>query len=240
MSIPRVANALGYIDDDLISGAITYTKKKKKHNWLKWSIMAACLCFALTAAIVHMLSPLKTNVVETDRLRLATSVDSLKAVSDIIVVAHVEHVGENTLIRTETGDIISGYTNTTITVDAIFKGNIQIDNSLVVTEECYTTALGTIFWTQHGYMPMRSGSKYILFLKAYPDDSDFAGKYFPIDLEYGKYVIPLEFSGNVIEALSNNRHKLEIGEATDLKVYLEWYYSIMSEYFSTGGISLFR
>lgn len=72
-----------------------------------------------------------------------------------------------------------------------------------------------VFWTQQGYMPMQAGSKYILFLKAYPDDSDFAGKYFPIDLEYGKYVIPFEFPGGGIEALSNNRQKLEIGEATE-------------------------
>ena len=236
MSIPRVANALGYIDDELVAGAIVYTRKKNKHNWLKWGNMAACLCLLMTVSIVYLLSPLKTNVVETDRLQLATSVDSLKAISDIIVVAHVDRAGENTLIRAETGDIISGYTNTTITVDAIFKGNIQIDNSLVVTEECYTTALGTIFWTQQGYMPMQAGTKYILFLKAYPDDSDFACKYFPIDLEYGKYVIPLEFPVNDIEALSDNREKLEIGETTDLNVYFEWYYSIMSEYFSTGKI----
>ena len=236
MSIPRVANALGYIDDELVTGAIVCTRRKNKQNWLKWGTMAACLCLLITVSIVHLLSPLKTNVVETDRLLLATSVNSLKAISDIIVVAHVDRAGENTLIRAETGDIISGYTNTTITVDAAFKGNIQIDNSIVVTEECYTTALGTIFWTQQGYMPMQTGSKYILFLKAYPDDSDFAGKYFPIDLEYGKYVISFELPGNNIEALSNNRQKLEIGEATDLNVYFEWYYSIMSEYFSTGKI----
>ena len=54
---------------------------------------------------------------------------------------------------------------------------------------------------------MRAGAKYILFLKAYPDDSDFARKYFPVDLEYGKYVISLEFPGNGIEALSNNHQK---------------------------------
>ena len=56
--------------------------------------------------------------------------------------------------------------------------------------------------------------------------------YYPVDLEYGKYIIPSDFSANSFESISNNREKLEIGAATDLDSYFEWYYTIMQEYMS--------
>jgi len=215
-----------------VSGAVEYKRTKKKHSWMKWGAVAACLCLVMATAIVHLLSPLKTNVVATDRGQLATSVNSLKAVRDLILIAYADQAGENTLIHAETGDIVSGYTNTRLTIDTVFKGDVQTDSQIAITEECYTTAFGTVFWTQQGYVPIQPGTKYLLFLKAYPDDSDFAGMYYPVDLEYGKYVIPSDINANRLETLSNSREKLEIGTATDLDVYLEWYYTIMQEYMS--------
>ena len=41
MSIPKMANAMGYIDDDLVTGAIEYKRTKKKNSWLKWGAMVA-------------------------------------------------------------------------------------------------------------------------------------------------------------------------------------------------------
>ena len=41
MSIPRIAKALNYIDDDLVSGAVTYTRQKRKW-WKNWRAIAAC------------------------------------------------------------------------------------------------------------------------------------------------------------------------------------------------------
>ena len=38
---------MSYIDDDLVSGAVTYTRKKKS-GWLRWGAMAACLCLVIT------------------------------------------------------------------------------------------------------------------------------------------------------------------------------------------------
>ena len=35
MKTPRIANAIGQIDDDLIADAAKYKTKNKKH-WLKW------------------------------------------------------------------------------------------------------------------------------------------------------------------------------------------------------------
>lgn len=44
MSIPKIAKAMDYIDDDLVSGAIEYKRTKKKNTWVKWGSIAACLC----------------------------------------------------------------------------------------------------------------------------------------------------------------------------------------------------
>ena len=51
MKISRITNAVGCIDDDLISGAACEVATKKT-PWIKWGTMAACLCFAVIAAFV--------------------------------------------------------------------------------------------------------------------------------------------------------------------------------------------
>ena len=50
MSIPKMAKAMGYIDDDLVSGAVEYKRTKKKNSWMKWGAMAACLCLVVVGA----------------------------------------------------------------------------------------------------------------------------------------------------------------------------------------------
>lgn len=46
MSIPKMANAVGYTDDDLIAGAMEY-KRTKKNGLRKLAALAACLCLIL-------------------------------------------------------------------------------------------------------------------------------------------------------------------------------------------------
>ena len=50
MSTPKLAIAMNYIDDDLVSGAVEYKRTKKKNSWLKWGAMAACLCLVVSIA----------------------------------------------------------------------------------------------------------------------------------------------------------------------------------------------
>lgn len=59
MKNERLLNAIGKIDDDMISNAAQDTKAKKKHSWGKWGAMAACLC--LVAAIIIPISQRQTN-----------------------------------------------------------------------------------------------------------------------------------------------------------------------------------
>ena len=49
VNTPKLAIAMNYIDDDLISGAIDYMPAPKKANiiWFRHAIVAACLCLAV-------------------------------------------------------------------------------------------------------------------------------------------------------------------------------------------------
>ena len=56
MKTPRLALAMGYIADDLVSKAIEYNPAHKKvispfHNWIKWIAVAACLCIVVIGSM---------------------------------------------------------------------------------------------------------------------------------------------------------------------------------------------
>ena len=50
MQTPRIVNAVGHIDDDLVSGA-NRAKVVKKNPWLKWGSIAACFAVMLMAVV---------------------------------------------------------------------------------------------------------------------------------------------------------------------------------------------
>lgn len=54
MKIPRIADALNQIDDDIVNDAAR-TKKAKNNNWLKWGSIAAC--FVVMLAIMFTVMP---------------------------------------------------------------------------------------------------------------------------------------------------------------------------------------
>ena len=51
MKIPKIANAVGYIDDDLIKAAAENQRTTKRKSWVKRGAIAACIavCIALGA-----------------------------------------------------------------------------------------------------------------------------------------------------------------------------------------------
>ena len=49
MKTPRTANAVGHIDDDLITAAADMKKKAKHRPWLKWGSIAACFAVLIIA-----------------------------------------------------------------------------------------------------------------------------------------------------------------------------------------------
>lgn len=61
MKTPRIANAVGLIDEDLVIGAANSTKTVNKNNRLKWSSIAACFAILLAAAAITLPMMLKGN-----------------------------------------------------------------------------------------------------------------------------------------------------------------------------------
>lgn len=76
MSIPKMANAMGYIDDDLVSGAVEYKRSKKKNSWLKWGAMAACLCLVMAGTLGGIHSHMKQYVVSNNIVVFSVAEDS--------------------------------------------------------------------------------------------------------------------------------------------------------------------
>lgn len=60
MKISKIANAVGYIDDDIVVAAAVC--KNKKNNLIKWVSLAACLIVLVTAATAILSSPYDGNV----------------------------------------------------------------------------------------------------------------------------------------------------------------------------------
>lgn len=57
MNIPKIARAMEHIDDGLIANAASAIKKKSGPVWLKWGVMAACLCLIIAGAAFWSNSP---------------------------------------------------------------------------------------------------------------------------------------------------------------------------------------
>lgn len=157
-----------------------------------------------------------------DRLTQAATVSQLQEVSDLIVVFTPE-TQENVLSRYSDGNVSSGYTRTTGRVSQVLKG--QAPEQLVITEECYT--LDDALWTQGGYLPMEKGRPYLLFLTAYPGDSDYAGMYYPTELELGKYPLtdqPLTASD------AAGAWQIYSPDGSALSRYQSWYQQVAALY----------
>lgn len=157
-----------------------------------------------------------------DRVTQAATVSQLQEISDLIVVFTPE-TQENVLSRYSDGNVSSGYTRTTGRVSQVLKG--QAPEQLVITEECYT--LDDALWTQGGYLPMEKGRPYLLFLTAYPGDSDYAGMYFPTELELGKYPLtdqPLTASD------AAGAWQVYSPDGSALSQYQSWYQQVAALY----------
>ena len=55
MNAAQFSRALGKVNEKYIMEAITY-KKEKKSGWLKWGVLAACLCLVILSTVYIQLS----------------------------------------------------------------------------------------------------------------------------------------------------------------------------------------
>lgn len=199
-------------------------KKSKK-------ILILALAFVFAAGVIYVShGPYVVKQIMSERVPLAQSPVQLEEVSDLIVLAKPQ-VKKNVLVRDSSDhSIILGYTKTAVDVLQVLKGDASKGQRIEITEECYTTNLNLVLWTQQGYLPMKKGNKYLLYLKAYPRDSEYQGMYFPVDLEYGKYVIFQAAAAS--EEAAYTAKQLQIGAGTDILKYTEWYQKVVGAYIS--------
>lgn len=71
MKTPRFANAVGYIDDDLITDEADCRKKTKHFPWLRWGAFAACFAVAVVVAVmvIQMMQNDPSNIAIEDHVR---------------------------------------------------------------------------------------------------------------------------------------------------------------------------
>jgi hypothetical protein len=57
MNVKKFSDAMSELDTKYVDEALNYKKKMKKPAWIKWGVMAACLCLIIcVATIPHLLS----------------------------------------------------------------------------------------------------------------------------------------------------------------------------------------
>ncbi len=158
---------------------------------------------------------------------LTHSPEELQTASDLVVV-FTPQSHETVLKRYSDGNVQFGYTKTTGRVEEVLSGEVSAGDTIVITEECYLS--GSVLWTQQGYLPTETGDSYLLFLRAYPETSkNYKGMYYPVDLEYGKYLLS---SGgeNRFAAAHSTGAQLQVGPDGDLDTYLAWYAFVQERY----------
>ena len=171
---------------------------------------------------------MQINQVDAEWMPSAESVEELPLVSDLIIVFEPTSQ-ENALSHFSDGLVENGYTKTSGIAQRVLKGTVEEGSTVQITEVCYTTNSGSELWTIGGYLPMEIGQKYLLFLTAYDAESPYSGMYYPINMEYGKYALPS--NSNWLTSLFKDKNELwEIGNATNLDQYADWYAYVQDLY----------
>lgn len=192
------------------------------------SIASVLLVIIVVVSIISISGDkIQYNILATDRVRLAPTYDDLGVVSDVIIKATVVPGKENKTIEADNGTIVFGYTMTQLKISDVFKGNVVEGGIITITEEYYTLANNRkVIYTQGNYMPVQENGEYIFFLKSYDELSPYAGMFFPIDLEYGKYSVNL--ANKIVSPESISASELEI-VSYDVK-YVEFATKVVEDY----------
>ena len=123
MSIPKMAKAMGYIDDDLVSGAVEYKRTKKKNAWVKWGAMAACLCLVVVGACTLLLKPATQDDTQLNLLTYMNQLNlSAKEIPNPLFFSTTE------IPKITEDDLLNSIKNNTVvegTIDTIDSVRIQ-------------------------------------------------------------------------------------------------------------------
>jgi len=167
--------------------------------------------------------------IDADRVILATNVDEMIAVSDIIVKVEIISQEEVELVDEHSGLVYFGYSNTEAKIKKVFKGNVN-EKNIIITEDGYLN--NGIYWTVDNYQRSKIGNEYIFFLKENTDrHEDLNGKYYPVELTLSKYVIPKsnKKAKSVDETSIKELELFNIMTKDDVTEYKEWYKEVIAK-----------
>lgn len=116
------------------------------------------------------------------------NVSELEKYSDIIIEGSFLNIGEQEVIRSSFGDIIEGYTWSTVEVTNIHKGNLSSGDTITICEPFYMVEEdGTdVIYHNGSYYPSEEGRQYIWFLndRQTPDGKQYHSL---VRAELGRY-----------------------------------------------------
>ena len=117
MNAKKFSEAMSELDNKYVDEALNYKKKAKKPVWLKWGVMAACLCLVVAAiSVPHILNSIQdgknvaggdstTNVIAT---KVTFEAKVVEVQNDALIVEPLEGTPERELaesIAIGTGDL---------------------------------------------------------------------------------------------------------------------------------------
>ncbi len=165
MKIPRIANAIGHIDDDLVSGAAE-SKKKKKNVWVKWGSLAACFAVLVVASVAVLPSLFEGSI---------THSGTDGRYKDYHIAGESEIVWPWEYLT-----VYEKYTNVEIDgIEYLGKGR-------VVSEALVGESLGN--YTMIGYDKINNGKKYTAEFEAYALKNIAQSQFVAVKMEDSYYV----------------------------------------------------
>ena len=146
----------------------------------------------------------------------ANTPEELPLVSDLVVLFVPSEKRDHTSYFSD-GMSAGGWTVTTGTVTKVLQGEWEEGSELTLTECSHVK--GDKLTTDVGYLPMQIGDEYLLFLRAYDEDSSMYGMYHITDRARGKYIPG-----------AKNRTQYQIDSKIDLESYKQWYEAVAKMY----------
>lgn len=166
MRIPKTANAVGYIDDDLIANATENEAQTKRISWLKWGSLAACFAVLVIAGAAVLPSLLGRNVTPSGNNKRYKEYN-IQAESEIIWPWEYRTVYEK-------------YTNVEI------NGIEYLGRCRAVSEPLVGKSLGT--YTVIGYDGVNADKKYSAEFEAYKLKDISQSRFVAVKMEDSYYV----------------------------------------------------
>ena len=160
MKTPRIVNAIGYIDDDLVNSAIKSKKIAKKNIWMKWISFAASFAVIMVVAVVAFSSVFSDGNVSFPIGVGNTSVNG-EAANQIIdnnssVTSSTENGDTSHINNGNSTDVVNDNTTTSVNNDSTTQADSGIE--AVLSEAYFYNVSDGVF------------STYILCGKVIPED----------------------------------------------------------------------